>query len=165
MAMAIRSKRARRITTLPLGALSVVGAGALAEDLPIPLELPQPNFVGVGIGSYPDYLGSDHQAQGVAPILRFSLGGNRFARLFANELRINLLDHPNWQLGPVGLWRFGRDDVDNPVVDRMDDIDDALSLGLFTSYVWRDPLGFPSHGALPAVSAFQSTYSSAWVCP
>jgi outer membrane protein len=57
----------------------------------------------------------------------------------ANEVRVNVLDHPNWQLGPVGLWRFGREDVENPVVDRVHQIDDSISLGLFGAYVWRDP--------------------------
>jgi len=110
-----------------------------AEDLVIPIELPQLNFFGIGVGAYPDYLGSSDYNVGAAPFGRLSLGGARFVRLMANEIRVNVLDHPNWQLGPVGLWRFGREDVDNAVVDRVHHIDDSISLGLFGGYVWRDP--------------------------
>jgi outer membrane protein len=118
----------------------MITQGLQAEDLVIPLELPQPNFVGVGIGSYPDYFGSDEQAFGAAPIARISLGGNRFARLVVNDLRVNLLDHSNWQLGPAAVWRFGREDVNDPVVRKVHEIDKSLSLGVFGAYVWRDPV-------------------------
>jgi len=105
----------------------------------IPLELPQVNFAGLGVGAYPDYFGSSDSKVGVAPIGRVSLGGSRFVRLMANELRVNVLDDSNWQLGPVGVWRLGREDVENPVVDRVHHIDDSIGLGLFGAYVWRDP--------------------------
>lgn len=110
-----------------------------AEDFALPLDLPQFNFIGLGAGAYPDYLGSSDYTAGVAPLGRLSLGGSRFVRLMVNEMRVNVLDHPNWQLGPMGLWRFGRKDVDNGVVDRVHHIDDSISLGLFGTYLWRDP--------------------------
>jgi MipA family protein len=110
-----------------------------ADDFTIPLEVTEVNFIGLGVGAYPDYMGSSDYQVGVAPFGRLSLGGARYVRLMANEIRVNLLDHPNWQLGPVGLWRFGREDVDNDVVDRVHHIDDSISLGLFGAYVWRDP--------------------------
>ena len=87
----------------------------------------------------PDHLGSSDYKVGAAPIGRFSLGGRRFTRLMSGEIRINLLDDPRWQLGPVGFWRFGRDDVENPTVDRVHDIDNSLSRGLFGGYVRRKP--------------------------
>jgi len=139
MSHAIESKGARRIMAVLLGALSMVTQSAQAEDLVIPLELPQPNFIGLGVGAYPDYFGSSDYNVGVAPFGRLSLGGARFVRLMANEIRVNVLDHPHWQLGPMGLWRFSREDVENPVVNQVHHIDDALSLGLFGGYVWRDP--------------------------
>jgi outer membrane protein len=126
--------------TALLGAIGMITHGAQAEDLVIPLELPQPNFVGVGIGSYPDYFGSDEQAFGVAPIARISLGGNRFIRLVVNDLRVNLLEHPNWQFGPAAIYRFGREDVDDRVVRKVHEIDKSLSLGAFGAYIWRDPV-------------------------
>ena len=122
-----------------LGTLGIVAEAAKADEFMIPLELPQPNFVGLGVGGYPDYLGSDDTAVGVAPIARLSLGGDRFVRLLANDIRVNLLDDPNWRLGPAGIWRMGRDDVDDDVVRKVHEIDDSVSLGLFGAYVWRDP--------------------------
>lgn len=136
MSESVVSPRALGLAAATLG---ILVQGVQADDLVIPLELSQPNFFGLGIGSYPDYLGSDENALGVAPIGRVSLGGNRFARLVVNDIRANLLDHPNWQLGPVGVWRFGREDVDDPVVRKLHEIDQSFSLGLFGAHVWRDP--------------------------
>lgn len=133
------SVNSRRALALAAALLGIFAQGVEADELLIPLELSQPNFFGLGIGGYPDYLGSDEYALGVAPIGRVSLGGNRFARLFVNDIRVNLLDHPNWQVGPVGLWRFGRDDVDDRVVRKVHEIDQSFSLGLFAAHVWRDP--------------------------
>ena len=139
MSHAIESKGATRIVAVLLGTLSMAFHGARAEDLVIPLELPQFNFVGVGVGAYPDYLGSSDYNLGAAPFGRLSLGGSRFVSLLGNDVRLNLLDNDHWQLGPMGVWRFGREDVENPVVDRVHHIDDSLSLGVFGGYVWRDP--------------------------
>jgi len=127
------------LAAVALAALSIATQPANADEFLIPLELSQPNFFGLGVGAYPDYFGSDDAAVGVAPIGRLSLGGHRFVRLVVNDLRVNLLDHPNWQLGPVGVWRFGREDVDDRVVRKVHKIDQSLSLGLFTAHVWRDP--------------------------
>jgi outer membrane protein len=138
-------KKCRELMNASLRAAAVLALAAMAarqghaEDLAIPLELPQLNFAGLGVGAYPDYFGSSDYNVGAAPFGRLSLGGARFVRLMANEVRVNVLDHPNWQLGPVGLWRFGREDVENPVVDKVHDIDDSISLGLFGGYLWRDP--------------------------
>jgi len=139
MTDATATKRKPRLAAILIAALGTVGAGVQAEDLVIPVELPEPNFLGLGVGAYPDYVGSSDSKVGVAPIGRLSLGGSRFVRLMVNEVRLNLLEHPNWQLGPVGLWRFGREDVDNPVVDRVHHIDDSFDIGLFGGYNWRDP--------------------------
>lgn len=140
-----KMRKSSELMKTSLRAAAVLALAAMAarqghaESFVIPLELPQLNFIGLGVGAYPDYFGSDDSKVGVAPLARLSLGGSRFVRLFANEIRLNLLDNRNWQLGPVGLWRFGREDVDNPVVNRVHEIDDAFSLGLFGGYVWRDP--------------------------
>jgi MipA family protein len=139
MAKPFRTQIASTLTVILVTVACAVAQGVRAEDLVIPLELPELNFFGVGVGAYPDYLGSSDYKVGAAPFGRLSLGGDRFVRLMVNEMRVNVLDHPNWQLGPVGLWRFGREDVDNPVVDRVHHIDDSFDLGLFGAYVWRDP--------------------------
>ena len=138
-------KKSSELMKVSLCAAAVLAVAVMAtrpghaDELAIPLDLPGVNFIGLGVGAYPDYFGSDDYDVGAAPFGRLSLGGERFVRLMANEVRVNVLDDPNWQLGPMGLWRFGRDDVDNAVVDRVHEIDDSISLGVFGGYVWRDP--------------------------
>ena len=53
MSNAIKSKRTGRRVTMLLGALGTLGQGAQADNLVIPLELPQPNFIGFGVGPDP----------------------------------------------------------------------------------------------------------------
>jgi outer membrane protein len=136
------TNRKSLLAAILAAALGTIVSAVQAGDLVIPVELPEPNFLGLGVGAYPDYFGSSDYKVGAAPIGRLSLGGSRFVRLMANEVHLNLLDHPNWQLGPVGLWRFGREDVENPVVDRVHHIDDSIDLGLFGGYKWQDAQEF-----------------------
>jgi outer membrane protein len=135
----ISRDRALVLAVCALALASVAAQRASANDFAIPLEVPEQNFIGLGVGAYPDYLGSDDYAVGAAPIGRLSIGGSRFVRVLVNEVRVNVLDDPNWQLGPSLLWRFAREDVDDKVVRHVHEIDDALSLGVFGGYLWRDP--------------------------
>jgi outer membrane protein len=131
---------ARRTTGWAVGAIiGMLAASAQGSDLVIPLELPQPNYFGVGIGAYPDYLGSDDYSVGAAPLGRVNLGGERFVQVLVSDVRVNLLDSPNWRLGPAFFWRFGRQDVENKVVRQVHEIDDSADVGLFGGYRWRDP--------------------------
>jgi outer membrane protein len=118
--------------------LPVLTSVAWGSDLTIPIDTGTPNFIGLGVGVYPDYIGSDDYSVGVAPVARVSLGGERFAQLFATDLKVNLINHRNWRLGPELLYRFGRTDVDDPIVDKMDEIDGSLDLGLYGGYTWID---------------------------
>ncbi len=111
---------------------------ASAGDLTIPLELAELNFIGIGIGSYADYFGSDDYSFGGMPSAKIMLDGERYANLMGNDLRVNVLNDRNWRLGPEVLYRFGRRDVDDAVVNKMQDIDDAVELGLFAGYTWKD---------------------------
>ena len=51
--------------------------------------------------------------------------------LMGTNLRVNVLPDNKFQLGPILNYRMGRDDVDNKVVDRMKDIDDAVEVGAY----------------------------------
>ncbi len=114
-------------------------ASVWSSDLMIPLELPEINMVGAGVGAYPDYLGSDEYSLGVAPLGSMSLGGGRFISILASDFRINLLNSPNWRLGPEFVWRFGREDVEDEIVNKVHEIDDSPELGVFGGYRWFDP--------------------------
>lgn len=129
------------LTSVLLTALLLIGlrpaVGLAGDQLVIPLEFDLHNFAGVGVGAYPSYMGADEQSVGVAPLMQLGLGGERYVRLLVNRLQFNLLDEPNWRLGPVAQLRFGRGQVDDPVVRRLRSIDSSLGLGLFGSYQWR----------------------------
>ncbi len=87
--------------------------------------------VGLGVGMAPDYEGSE-DTTGV-PMLMFShrYDSGRYVSLMGTNMKVNLLANKQYSLGPVLNFRMGRDDVDNDRVDAMDDIDDALEVGIF----------------------------------
>lgn len=120
---------------------ALIGTGALAQDISLAVAPPHiPNYAGLGIGGLPDYLGSDNYMAGAAPFGRLSLGGERYVSLEGNYLSLNLLDNPNWRVGPALLYRFGRDDgTDDPVVALLPEIDDTVDAGLFAAYEIVNP--------------------------
>jgi outer membrane protein len=127
------------VTLFTAAALMVRTPAAMASDMFIEMPTGTPNFLGLGVGGYPDYFGSDDYSVGVAPVARIGLGGERYAQLFVTDLKVNLVNHRNWRLGPELLYRLGRKNVDDPIVDKMDDIDGSLDIGLFGGYTWIDP--------------------------
>lgn len=92
-----------------------------------------PNFVGAGVGFAPDYVGSDDYRFGVAPFGRLSRGA-RYVDVAANFARVNVLNDPNWRLGPAATLRFGRDDVEDRAVRSLPDIDTTIEVGGFLGY-------------------------------
>lgn len=115
-----------------LGAAIFSGAHAESDFVDLgPVTMP--NFVGVGVGGIPDYIGSDDYMAGAVPFGRYSWG-DRYIDLQGNFVTVNVLKHENWHFGPAATLRFGRDNVDDPAVDRLTDIDPSLDLGVFASY-------------------------------
>lgn len=94
-----------------------------------------PNLVGVGLGSTTQFSGSRDSVFGIVPGARLKLGeGNRFAEWYGPAGDINLIDSPNWQLGPALALRLGRKDVDDEVVRRLPEIDSTVEGGIAASY-------------------------------
>lgn len=146
-------------------------AGPATADSPITL----PGYTGVGLlafGFGPQYLGADEDVWLPVPAGTFMLGENRRVTLTGNYLNIDLLDHPNWTLGPAGILRFGRGDVKDDQVAALPDIDMSLDLGGFAAYEqvgtdvrqrWAAGLGVlqdvtGSHGGYVATA-----YARAWL--
>lgn len=96
-----------------------------------------PNYVGLGVGVANDYVGSDDLAPGGLPLARMSWE-NRYITLEGNYLAANVVNHPLIRFGPAGLYRFGRGDVDDNVVDRLPSIDDTVELGGFAGLEFID---------------------------
>lgn len=93
------------------------------------------NYVGVGLGFVPDYVGSDDYDFGAAPMARYEFGGHRNIELIGNYATINILNCENWEFGPAAQYRFGRDDdIDDDTVELLGEIDDTIELGAALSY-------------------------------
>jgi MipA family protein len=122
--------------------LSALGSPARAQ-LALDFEVVSPdvrNFAGLAFGMTPDYLGSDDYTIGIAPAFKWHFDGSeRYVRLLATELSINLINSRTWQFGPAGNYRIGRSDVDDEVVDRLRDIDSGVELGVFGGWTWISP--------------------------
>ena len=128
-------KQIRNAAVLVSGILAVTSAQASSDFLS---DGKQSNdvsgVVGIGIGALPEYDGSeDYQA------IPFILGrvayDKRYVEFIGTTLRGNVLNDSNWQFGPAANFRFGRDeDVENAVISRMSEVDDAFELGAFARY-------------------------------
>jgi MipA family protein len=116
---------------LAFALMTFAGGHSWAQDSVLPLAMPEGNLVAVGVGAYPDYLGSDDYTIGAIPLARYQYWGRRDLTLIGNTLSVNLLDAGGWRLGPSGILRFGRSDVQDDVVDRVHEIDPSIDLGAF----------------------------------
>lgn len=108
---------------------------ASAQDLFAPRLIGVDKLVGAVAVSVPDYEGSDDYTFAAAPLIQYKFSpSNRYVQLIGNKLYANVIHHENWEFGPMGIYRLGREDVDDSVVDSMSDVDDSAELGLFLGY-------------------------------
>jgi len=121
---------------LAVAVLVLADGRAWAQDSVIPLVLPEGNLIAVGVGGYPDYIGSDDYSLGAIPLGRYVYWGKRDITLVGNTLNVSLLSESGWRLGPSGMLRFGRSDVSDDVVNRVHEIDPSIDLGAFVGYTW-----------------------------
>ncbi|HSA68448.1 MAG TPA: MipA/OmpV family protein, partial [Burkholderiales bacterium] len=75
-----------------------------------------PNFVGAGLGSTTEWMGSKERIWAVVPGGRVQLEKNRFVEVYGPIVDMNVLDSPNWEFGPMASYRFGRSEVEDSVV-------------------------------------------------
>jgi len=111
----------------------VMAAGAQAVGVDSPVIIDNvPNIVGAAAGMAPDYQGSDDYKFVGAPFFKFTFWGQRYAQLLGTELTVNLINDPVLRFGLSVNYRPGRnDDVDDPVVAKMEEIDDTAEMGAF----------------------------------
>src|SRR5688572_23167686 len=119
-----------------LAAIAALSCGeAQAQEFPVVTSV-ETNYVGLGFGVMPDYVGSDEYTFGVLPAFRYEFGNHRNVELVGNYLSANLIDHDVIRFGPAFRYRFGRDDVDDSFVDDLPDISDTVEGGLMLSGTW-----------------------------
>jgi len=134
--------------TFVMVAAALLAAGVFFSSAPARAEEPPkniiPNFVGLGVGVTPEYSGSDDYVGGVAPGVYYQFkDSNRFIEWYGPIIDANLLDSPNWQIGPIFSFRFGREDVDDKVIARLSDVDDTIEGGVIVSYIYNNLEGIP----------------------
>ena len=95
-----------------------------------------PTVVGLGVAMIPDYVGSDDYKAAPLPFLKYTFNhSQRYIKLSGPELSINLLNHPNFYLGPVVRFYGSRDDdIEDDVVKKMRKIDAGLAAGAFVTF-------------------------------
>jgi len=123
---------------------SVAASAAMAftADVPDNVEKQAGGFVGLAVGSAPDYEGSDDTEAKVAPFGQYRWGSGRYVSVggtanaeSAARVKVNLLtEDTSLEFGPVLQYRLERDDVDNRQVDNMKDVDAATELGAFLGW-------------------------------
>ncbi|WP_172331033.1 MipA/OmpV family protein [Mangrovicoccus sp. HB161399] len=121
-----------------LATLSALAAAPARAEGPV-LDLPNfPDYVILGTGAGPGYVGADGNVWAVVPAARRSFG-RRYVSLEANYLSVNLAGHPHLQAGPAGILRFGRSDAEDDRGDPLPDIGMSVDLGGFLAWETGGP--------------------------
>jgi len=102
-----------------------------AQEIQIPVPATIPDFAGLAVGFVPDYIGSNNYIIGPAPFAKIGWSEWRNVSLVGNQLSANMVNHPILRFGPLGRYRFGRGDVKDNAVNKMNDISGTVELGGF----------------------------------
>jgi outer membrane protein len=107
------------------------GQSALAQEPPI-IAPGLPNYVGVGVGFTPDYLGANEFFYGGLPFARYQFEpSERYVSLLGTFADFNVINHPIIRFGPTVQYRFGRSNVKDNAVDELSSVDATIEAGLF----------------------------------
>ncbi|MEM8595643.1 MAG: MipA/OmpV family protein [Pseudomonadota bacterium] len=96
----------------------------------------QEKFIAVGVGVEPEYLGSEDIKPTPFATGRYDAGPVIFEARGTSLAfdAVSALSGGTFAAGPVIGYRFGRDDVDNAVVDRLATVDGSFEIGGFARY-------------------------------
>lgn len=121
------------------------------EAKPDPAESSWRVTLGAGAIYHPDYLGSDEYEPVPFPVVKIERGA-LYVKTEGPGLKANVMPHGLFEFGPIVKYGEGRSDVEDAIVDRLPEIDDAVWLGLFAGYTEkgifgdRDSLGVEIEG-------------------
>lgn len=132
-----------------------------------------PNFVGAGLGSTTEWMGSKERIWALVPGGRVQFEKNRFVEVYGPIVDMNFLDSPNWEFGPMASYRFGRSEVEDAVVNLLPPIDGGLEAGVFAGWHFIRTEGIPYRVRLGvslttaitggAAGSHVTPYASLWV--
>jgi len=148
----------------------VVAAGlsfampARAED---PMDGILPNYVGAGAGVAPEYLGSRRSTFGAAPAVRWQFDGQRYVSVLGPRVEVNLLNSPNFQVGPILNYRFGRSGADDRAVRALGNLNGVLEGGITigATYIGTGAIPFRIRGGVSVVSDMTGAYGGVSALP
>lgn len=126
-----------------LGMLLMSGAAFTATASPLDLPGTIPNMFGIGVGSTTEYAGGNERMIGVLPGLRYTTESGRLLEWYGPYAQFNFGSLTGFQYGPAVSLRLGRNDVDDPVVARIHEIDTTVEAGGFISYEYIHAGGIP----------------------
>ncbi len=110
------------------------GSGTVTGDPAVPNSWRW--TLGLGAGIAPDYEGSEDYDVVPIPLAR-AQKGYRFGQLLGLKIESNLVNHPNWRIGPSANYRQGYNDVSDKRVDNLTDRGSSFELGLKGGYVFQ----------------------------
>ena len=124
---------------LCVAAILLFASGVVwAQSSPMEIDNNQ-KIGGIFIGVAPDYVGSNDYKFVAAPFFRYNFSNSeQYLLLRGFELQANVVNHPWFRIGPVLNYRFGRGNVEQDQVDRMDNIDGAIEAGAFVGAEFKD---------------------------
>jgi outer membrane scaffolding protein for murein synthesis (MipA/OmpV family) len=92
--------------------------------------------LGLGAGIAPDYEGSKNYQGVPLPFFR-AAKGSRYGQLFGTHLTSNLINSPNWRIGPSVNHRKGYSDASNNRVDKLHNRGGSTEVGFKGGYVFQ----------------------------
>ena len=107
-----------------------------------PDDVPLKDFslrLGAGIGTTPDYVGSDEYRFRVLPLI--DLRYKDLVVVQGNKLRVNVLRHKNIKAGPLMTLKFGRKEKRNTILAGLGDISDTVLAGAFVEGRYKGMFG------------------------
>ena len=140
--MARTARRIAETAILSTAILALTAGTALSAD-PVPAE---PSFepapmrsvlLGAGVSIAPEYEGSDEYRVGGFPIFSFDTGvpgPRRFEFRALDDIRLHVARLNGFSFGPIGGYRFGRDEDDADILAGLGDIDGGVVGGAFVAY-------------------------------
>ena len=121
---------------------SAIGTVSDGFDYIWPDDLPIEDFslrLGAGIGTTPDYLGSNDYRLRIIPLVDFRY--KDILALKGNRLQVNILHRKHIKAGPLLVLQFGREEKRNAILTGLGDISDAVLAGGFVEGSYKGMFG------------------------